>query len=129
MGKNKMKDRILITVIILLILAVGASGHYAKKAILYERLLNGDGLELKIEKDEPKLKDNMTRILDLEGKLSYNKNKMTDLLRENKRLKSEKKIQIREGIKNVKTTKDICDKFAELGYPICRPYTNSGGRK
>lgn len=95
--------------------------HYKGKANKLESVLNFTQTTLRIERNKPKLEDNMVWINTLVEKNIALDKEREDLRAAYDALTKEdaKPNDYMEKLKDVKTTKDICDRFDDIGHSIC----------
>jgi len=113
------KDKALVISGILLLILALSTQYYQKRAVAFEKRFKDVQLKLKIERNEPKLKNNFHMIVDLEKQLQEEYKKYESLHSEYKLFKINRLKNLKKELKDVNTTKDICNKFSSLGYNIC----------
>lgn len=112
-------------VIILCVLGMAATSwsasHYKGKSNRLEVSLNVIKNELRIEKDNDKIAENVEYVAELQKEAEERDIKLAALYGELDVLRGEliSKTKIIEGLGAINDTEDICHAFADLGYPIC----------
>ena len=112
--------------IIIIICLIGLAGtawsanHYKKKANRFESALAFSQTELQIERDNDKFEKNDDFIEDLKKDNEKLDKELQELRAAYNILNDDTKLpNYTEKLQDVKTVKDVCKKFSDMGYPIC----------
>ena len=115
------KDVLGIIIVCLLIFAGLSANHYKSKANRLQVSIDLISSELRIEADDNIIDKNIEEIRRIIKALKEKDSELVGLYEEldDARKKPETKTEIMEELGEINDTKDICDMFADMGYPIC----------
>jgi len=124
------KDVIIIFCILGIATTSSSASYYRSKSNRLKASLTVAEDALRIEKDKPKLEDNLDWIEKLKKDNKELDEELQALWKAYDVLDSEdaKPKDYTERLKDVKSAKDVCKEFSDLGYPICDDIVIDCGR-
>jgi len=115
------RDVLSIIVVALLVLSGISTNYYKSKANRLEASMDLISKELKIEKDEDKVASGLERIRQLKRNVHDKDGEISKLYEELETIRSSanNRETIMEELGDIGSTEDVCNAFADMGYPIC----------